>query len=311
MTVYLDAIFLLNVLFDGCILLLVVLLTKQSISMIRLLMGALYAASSVFFVLGSLAVWFANPMIKLIFSFGMIIVTFYPFSLRRGIQLFLTLYMVTFFLGGFLIGLNYFFNQSMWLENGAVLTKNGGYGEPMSWIFVCTVFPIACWMYIKNDNHRKVEKLQAQSLYICEFQFDHFAIRCKGLLDTGNQLADPLTNRPVVILDGSQFEKEIPNDLFQKVVNSHEGTEVFDETWILYRLIWIPYRSLGKKNGRVIGIEAKQLRVMQAGEEKIFNHVLVGFAPETLHTEAFSCILHPNLWIENDRKMMINRGTGK
>lgn len=302
MTIYLDAIFLLNVLFDGCILLLVVLLTKHQTSIIRLIVGALYAASSVFFILGPLSDWFAHPISKLLFSLGMIIISFYPFSLRKGIQLFFTLYAVTFSLGGFLIGVNYFVGQSMRVENGVVLTQNGGYGEPMTWLFVCTVFPVACFLYLKNDYSRKVKKLQAQSLYACEFQFENFTVTCKGLLDTGNQLVDPLTNRPVVILDGRKFAKEIPNDLFQSIERWVTMTQNIDETWILYKLKWIPYRALGKKDGGVIAIEARQLRVLQEGREEVFHKVLVGFAPEALHTDEFSCILNPKIWLMNKKE---------
>ena len=48
MTVYLDVIFLLNILFDACILLIVALIRKQKVRIYRLLIGAVYAAS--FFV---------------------------------------------------------------------------------------------------------------------------------------------------------------------------------------------------------------------------------------------------------------------
>lgn len=298
MTIYLDAIFFLNVLFDGSILLLIVLLNRRPTAIFRLVIGSLYAASSVFLILSPLATWFSHPMVKVIFSLGIIIVTFYPFSFRKGIQLFFSLYMLTFALGGFLLGMNYFFHQSMWIENGVLLTQNGGYGTPMSWWFVCAGFPIACFLYMKNDYHRKVVKLQAQSLYTCEFQFEWFHITCQGLLDTGNQLVDPLSNRPVVILDGRRFEKEIPNDLFQRIYqNESHVEETFDETWMLYRLKWIPYHALGKKSGYVIGMEVKQLHLIQGEKKEVFHQVLVGFAPERLCTEEFACILNPKIWL--------------
>ena len=82
MTVYLDVIFLLNILFDACILLIVALIRKQKVRIYRLLIGAVYAASFVFFLLGPYAALFSSPVVKLLFSIGMIWVTFFFFFFR-------------------------------------------------------------------------------------------------------------------------------------------------------------------------------------------------------------------------------------
>ena len=207
------------------------------------------------------------------------------------------LYVVTFSLGGALFGLHYFFGQSLEMRSGALVTRNGGYGDPVTWGFVCILFPILAYLYIKNDQHRKMKKIQDNSIYNCQFDFLNFQIICKGLLDTGNRLVDPLTNRPVVILDVKRFRQALPNDLYEKMIQPNQAVPDFDKVWIKYRLHWIPYRSLGNSNGRLIGMEAVKLKVSNQDETVCFFKVLVAFASEPLHTEAFSCILNPKLWI--------------
>ncbi len=297
MTVYLDVIFLLNILFDACILLIVALIRKQKVRIYRLLIGAVYAASFVFFLLGPYSALFSSPVVKLLFSIGMIWVTFFPFTFRTGLCLLFDLYVVTFSLGGALFGLHYFFGQSLEMRSGALVTRNGGYGDPVTWGFVCILFPILAYLYIKNDQHRKMKKIQDNSIYNCQFDFLNFQIICKGLLDTGNRLVDPLTNRPVVILDVKRFRQALPNDLYEKMIQPNQAVPDFDKVWIKYRLHWIPYRSLGNSNGRLIGMEAVKLKVSNQDETVCFFKVLVAFASEPLHTEAFSCILNPKLWI--------------
>lgn len=297
MTIYLDVIFLLNVLFDACILLILTVLSKLKVPIYRIIFGSLYAASFVFIMLGAWANIFSHPVIKFIFSMGIIFITFFPFSIRKGLQLFFYLYVVTFSLGGFVIGCNYFFGQSIWFQNGALLTTNGGYGDPVTWGFVGLVFPLACYFYVKNDYHRKVKKLQTELLYDCFFDFRFFQIQCRGLLDTGNQLVDPITNRPVIILDIRRFESEVPSDLFHQYIQFPLNLEDFDEIYRTYKLKCIPYQALGKKNGMLMGMEAAQLKVLSTTSNESFTNVLVAFAPESLHTEDFSCILNPKIWV--------------
>jgi stage II sporulation protein GA (sporulation sigma-E factor processing peptidase) len=98
----------------------------------------------------------------------------------------------------------------------------------------------------------------------------------KALLDTGNQLRDPVFGKPVCI---------ITEQLYQEL----RGQEP-----VLTRPI--PFRSIGKENGLMEVFTADSLSVRTDGRpERIIEHPLLGIVREPLSSEEdYHMILHPD-----------------
>lgn len=98
-----------------------------------------------------------------------------------------------------------------------------------------------------------------------------------GLLDTGNQLFDPLLGRPVSLLS-----KELAEEL------KKEGAPAFHP---------IPYHSVGKKHGLLPVFAAEGLQIyLPDGEELWVERPLFGVPEEPLSSEKeYQLILHPEL----------------
>lgn len=97
-----------------------------------------------------------------------------------------------------------------------------------------------------------------------------------GLIDTGNSLYDPLTNLPVSVL-GKETAKELLG----------EKMEMFR---------YIPYRSIGKKQGVMPVVRIEEMRIL--GEEALcFKRPLIGISEEYFSgVGAYELILSPNLF---------------
>src|SRR5699024_6078614 len=149
MTVYLDAVWLLNFLLDMMLLMLTGVLAKERTKRRRLSLGAFLAA-----LLVPITLFYPNTFLtglfgKLIYSLGIIVSTFRFRSIYQTIKLWMLFYFTTFAIGGGLIGIHYFLKQPMMMTASGVLTFNSGYGQPVSWLFVVIGFPLV-WKYTKN-----------------------------------------------------------------------------------------------------------------------------------------------------------------
>lgn len=102
-----------------------------------------------------------------------------------------------------------------------------------------------------------------------------------GLLDTGNHLTEPLTGRPVSILDWESAEK-LPR--FQKILKEEKG------------YLYIPFHSVGTEKGWMMGIVVDAISIQYRGEEIRAKHPVLAVSREQLSRERqYQMILHPCL----------------
>ena len=101
-------------------------------------------------------------------------------------------------------------------------------------------------------------------------------IDCRGLMDSGNSLYEPITRRPVVIV-----EKEL---LLQ---NGIAEPEIF---------FAIPYHAIGTKNGILKGVLADELEIPMQREERSWQKVMLGIYEGKISSkDEYQVILHPKL----------------
>lgn len=80
----------------------------------------------------------------------------------------------------------------------------------------------------------------------------------KALVDTGNNLKDPLNNQPVIIVEQDALKGLLPPEI-ERVVAEVENGELSAlqrletlEAWQT-RIRLIPFNSIGRKNGLLVG----------------------------------------------------------
>lgn len=100
-------------------------------------------------------------------------------------------------------------------------------------------------------------------------------ISVEGLMDTGNTLCDPVSGQPVHILDrmtAKDFLSDI-NDL---------------------KVRYIPYHSIGKKEGVLMVLRMDRMRVC-GKEERWIERPMIGISEEVVSAEGeYKMILNPN-----------------
>ena len=100
------------------------------------------------------------------------------------------------------------------------------------------------------------------------------------MIDTGNLLKEPITNIPVIVVEQDILFNILPKEILKNTENILSGKiEMIPENIItkyISRLKVIPYRSLGKQNGMLLGIIVQEIEVEAMGKKKKIEKAIIG-----------------------------------
>ncbi len=105
-------------------------------------------------------------------------------------------------------------------------------------------------------------------------------IKTKAMIDTGNLLKEPITNIPVVVVESKLLFKTIPNEILENIENILGGDlEKIPENIkneYMSKLKVIPFSSLGKQNGMLLGLKADGIEIEEENNVKNVDKVILG-----------------------------------
>ncbi|WP_394232601.1 sigma-E processing peptidase SpoIIGA [Niallia oryzisoli] len=298
MAVYLDIIWLLNFFFDSLLLYLTALVLKRDFRYWRLLLGGLIGSLIIILMITPLSTFSGHPIVKLLFSVIMILTVFGYKRFKYFISGLMTFYLTTFLVGGSLMGIHYFIQFDMKLSSSVLLASVKGFGDPISWLFVVLGFPLA-WQFSRRNFERiEVAKIQYNQKVLLEIVLGGKSYRFTGLVDSGNQLYDPISKSPVMFVSVKKIIEELPEDLREVALSAEQvilGNKPLAPEWESCMRV-IPYKVLGKEHQLIIAIKPEQIMITQNGETIQVNKGLVSFTMQELSSDdSFQCIVHPKM----------------
>ncbi|MGM7701084.1 sigma-E processing peptidase SpoIIGA [Pseudalkalibacillus sp. Hm43] len=296
MTIYLDVIWFLNFCIDFMLLWLTSIILKRNTKMGRLILGSFLGSLYVLFLfLDSSLVY--HPIVKFIYSVFIIMCTFGFKRFRYFVQGLFMFYFATFITGGGILGAHYFLQSEAQVMNGVLMTQSTGMGDPISWLFVLLMVPVMIYFTKRRVGDIEVRKLRYDQIMNFELKIDSTILKGQGLLDSGNQLHDPITKTPVMILDLTVFENELPDPVVQQAKSIDQLGDMDDEEnpWI-DRMRIIPYRAVGSSNQFLMGIKADQMTIWADGVKYETRNFIVGLTFTNVSGEGeYQAILHPKM----------------
>ncbi len=125
-------------------------------------------------------------------------------------------------------------------------------------------------------------------------------VALQGLVDTGNQLVDPLTGTPVVVVEYAALAHLLPRQV-QEVFA--QGGEVDLEGLVktagaggALPLRLIPFTTIGKRHGLLVGFRPDEIRLALGGREVRTSRVVIGIYNRCLSPcGGYRALLHPDL----------------
>lgn len=297
MTIYLDAVWALNFLLDLMLLMLTKALARDSTGKWRLVFGAFIASLIV-----PITIYFPNSIFngllgKVLYSGLIILCAFRYQGIYQFMKLLLLFYFTSFAIGGGLTGVYFLLSSPVAVTGNGILTFNSGYGDPISWIFIVIGFPIV-WLFTKYrmDEHAG-EKIRYDQLCEVSIKMNEISYSTKGYIDSGNQLVDPLTKKPVIICDESflknWFSEEEWNQL--KVVHEQLALDQIPQSWE-NKIQVVPYQGVEGSSMFLLAIRPDQIIVHYENQRLLTSNVLVGIQFGSLvRDRSYHCLLHPQI----------------
>lgn len=298
MKIYLDVIWALNLLFDAFLLYLAAIILKRQVKLWRVALGGFIGSLLILLSITPLAGAAGHPSGKLLFSALMVLTVFGYKRFGVFFKTLMTFYITTFLLGGTLTGVHYFLQFDLNLASNVAIGQIKGFGDPVSWLFVLLGFPLAWHFSRRNIEHFEMAKIQYESLADVEIQFMDMTLNLKGLIDSGNQLYDPISKMPVMIISIAKIMELLPADI-KKVAENPDCVLSGDGDFsreLENRMRIIPCKVVGQEHQLIIAFNPESIKINAGQEVYAEKKGLISFTIQELSSDgSFQCIIHPKM----------------
>lgn len=108
--------------------------------------------------------------------------------------------------------------------------------------------------------------------------------KIKVMIDTGNFLKDPITNSPVLIVEKDSLNNILPKKILENTEEILKGKYEFqiDEMNYASSFRVLPFSSLGKQNGMLLGFKVDQIEINITGDEIQRSDIIIGIYEKKL-----------------------------
>ncbi len=270
MTIYIDLVIAENICMNYIILYGTAIAYKIKPKKIRILfaasIGAAYAILSYIQALET----YSSFLLKIFLSIAMVYIAYSPGNLKSLTKQLLTFYLVSFVFGGTAFAMLYFIRPQ------DILTREGVYlgmypikivflGAIIGFVLIKAVFKIIKTKFTKNKLFCKVT-----------IKIKDKETKVNALIDTGNLLREPITGNPVVIVEKNYLDTIIPKTIIDNIDSIIEGryNDMPDDYLRKFRLV--PFSSLGKQNGMLLGLKPDAMEIDTEDEQIQVQNAIVG-----------------------------------
>ncbi|QUL98508.1 MAG: sigma-E processing peptidase SpoIIGA [Candidatus Fermentithermobacillus carboniphilus] len=118
-----------------------------------------------------------------------------------------------------------------------------------------------------------------------------------GLVDTGNNLRDPVSGLPVIVVDWDSLKDVMPKEVQSFFLSTWDSISVqLYDTSISRRLRLIPYSNVSGRKGILPGFKPDRLALCEKNGTKVFKEAVVGVSESRLSPSGlYQALLHPDL----------------
>lgn len=280
MTVYIDVILIENLIMNYIIIFATGIILKIKMKQIRIILGSLIGAIYTIIAYVSNLRIYSNFILKFILSIIIVYVSFNPQTQKQLWKSLLIFYLTSLVFGGAAFAIIYVVRPQEILRNNQLIFGTTSMKIILFSAILAFIVIILAFKIVKN-------KISKKDMFCdIEVKINEEIIKTKAMIDTGNFLKEPITNKPVVVIEHTLLYDCIPKQILNNIEQILGGdfTNVPEEIREEYisKLKFIPFSSLGKQNGMLIGINAKYIKIKSEENENINENVIVGIYNKSL-----------------------------
>ncbi len=201
--VYVDVLVLINILVNYFMLLAVKLISRNKTSRMRIILAAMVGgASSLLLLLENLGAFMT--LLKLLSAVLMSMIAFGVKPYKRLFKTTFWLLLICFVFGGVTFAVYIFTETDIMLFNNGIVY----FDVNITFLVICSAI---AYVVITIISKLIDKKAPASKEYYIKIQSERKSVSCQSLMDTGNNLREPFSNYPVILVD-----KDIFCDLFDE-----------------------------------------------------------------------------------------------
>lgn len=274
-TLYVDELFLLNGVINYILLLVTKKIIRAKASQPRLLIGSIISALYAVFMFLPHTQIFYSFLAKLLFSFMLVAITYNIRKLRQYIRAVAVFYMVSFAFGGAAFAI---ISMTGWNDMSYL---------PVKILVTSTVIAYACLTFLSSYYKRAAVKQRSTATVSITVNDETAVVNC--FFDTGNSLYDPISDSPVMVVEYNCISSILPPEISYYL---KEGTIENLPPNFNRRLRFIPYSSIGKKNGVILGFKPDRVVL----DEKVFHNIVIGICENSLAKDnSYDALINPHV----------------
>lgn len=266
---------------------------------LRLLLSSIIGSVYAVIVYLDILQIYSNIFAKIILSIIMTYIAFNPKNIKQLLKHLLIFYLVSFIFGGCTFALIYFIKpENVQMKNGVFV---GIYPIKVAILAGVVAFIVTQIAFKINKN-----KLNSQKTFFnIEIFFESKMLKVKALLDSGNMLKDPISKFPVIIVEKDELKKIISEDFLKYIENVMGGgkEEIYENLELkkhLSRVRMVPFMSIGKENGMLIGIRVDNIKI-ETEDLEIENVIVAIYDKKLTKDNKYNALIGLNL-LEGEEK---------
>lgn len=204
--------------------------------------------------------------------FGVILAGFmlkiaFPYETMKALgRDILVYYSITFLIGGILNYLYYYTSAGYYITEFMRILPS----KALNFFYLISFFAIAGGFIHLVKRILIQMKGTRELFYNVELVFGEKKITCKGFLDTGNHLREPVSKRPVVIADLDGIKDILPEELIDYAKDFMSDAIHKNIDRFVVRIKWIPYHAVGTEEGILPGIVFDEVNILK--EDRVVHN---------------------------------------
>ncbi|WP_245754906.1 sigma-E processing peptidase SpoIIGA [Pelosinus propionicus] len=295
MYIYADVLFIINIMMNSMVLMLTAWTVGVAYKFWRILLAAVVGGCYVLLGMLPNMELCHTVLAKFVISWLLIYIAFGYTSKRKSFLLLASFYVISFILGGSIVGWVYF-----WQENYYSHALNKIFTN-LSWKSILWGSCLGAILIVSIIRRMVSSTTRNQSLYRVKIEYNGQVAELTAMLDTGNSLYTTIGHKPVVLVSQYSVEPILSEDVVTFLRENVPEmwlvnlSRCIDDKW-LSRTQIIPYHGIGSRS-MLLAFRADALLVSLTGTAEIrIQDVVIGIYSGALSEDGtYAGLLHPQI----------------
>ena len=140
----------------------------------------------------------------------------------------------------------------------------------------------------------KNKATKEEMIYKLKIKINDKTVEVNALLDTGNKLKDPITLVPVIVIEKQKLYNFLPEEILEnidKIIGGDSNKLIEEDIKYMSKFRVIPYNSIGKQNGLMLGFKADEVKIIIDEEERTIKNTIIGIFNQSFNSQTYSALI--------------------